>query len=264
MADVLLSGLTESQPGVSIPINRWSESTILTTFFVDKQRTGSGDIGFIKEGGLITVVADAAKIDVSFDRAMIYNGSFTPVPGGVPYSIAQPTLDSPTARILSIPIINVGTPKIVTAKANANGIDLAFDKAVDLAATPDYGTMVNNLRVNTATPLSTTEVQLFTSVSSNTYEWLSTPQTVTGVGVLPYVVTAYARDNTSFVLIFSEDVTESSATNPANYVITPALDIVSIVKLNSTTYAMNTSQQTANTAYHITLTGVIDRANNPI
>jgi hypothetical protein len=69
---------------------------------------------------------------------------------------------------------------------------------------------------------------------------------------------------TTFVLIFNEDVTESSATNISNYAISPALDIISISKINSTTYEMTTSQQTANTAYHVTLTGVIDRANNPI
>jgi hypothetical protein len=155
-------------------------------------------------------------------------------------------------------------PRITTAKANSNGIDLIFDLPVNIAATPDYGTTVANLKVNLATPTSTTEVQLLTSVSANTYEWLAAPINVTGVGVLPYVVTAYSRDNTTFVLIFSEAVVESSATNISHYAITPALDIISIVKQNATTYTMTTSPQTANTVYHVTLTGIIDPANNPI
>jgi hypothetical protein len=153
---------------------------------------------------------------------------------------------------------------LLSAKANANGIELVFDVPTTLSGAIDYGTLFNNLKVNYATLTNPTTVQLWLAVSSNTYEWLPAPINVTGVGQLPYVVTAYSRDNTTFVLIFSEDVTESSATNVANYSIAPALDVVSIVKLNSTTYAMTTSQQTANTAYHVTLTGVIDRANNPI
>ena len=210
---------------------------------------------------LTTAAANGTGIDLVFDKPVGIVGS--PSYGGIANNL-QVTLAAPVSGTEIQLTANAIAPKITTAKANTDGIDLVFDRPVDLAATPDYGTGVNNLRVVTANPLSTTEVQLFTSISSNTYEWISAPQTVTGVGVLPYVTTAYARDNNTFVLIFSEDVTESSATNIANYVITPALDIVSIVKLNSTTYAMTTSQQTANTAYHVTLTGIIDRANNPI
>jgi hypothetical protein len=155
-------------------------------------------------------------------------------------------------------------PKITTARANTSGIDLIFDKAVDLGATPDYGTTVGNLKVVTAAPVGATEVQLYTTVTSGTYEWLSTPIVVTGVGVLPHVVAAWAESNTTFVLIFNEAVIESSAINIANYAISPALDIISIEKMDSITYRMHTSQQTGNTTYYVTLTGVIDPANNPI
>jgi hypothetical protein len=199
-------------------------------------------------------------LDVVFDSSVNLG---SPSFGAPTAKLAVTDADWPTSNTIHLTVDPIA-PKIATAKANANGVDLIFDQPVGLATTPDYGTTVNNLRVVTANPLSTTEVQLFTTMTSNTYEWLATPQTVTGVGVLPYVITAYAKDSTTFVLIFNEDVTESSATNISNYAISPALDIISISKLNSTTYEMTTSQQEANTAYHVTLTGVIDRANNPI
>lgn len=192
-----------------------------------------------------------------------------------PVNVGTPTFGAPTVK-LSVAgasqvsgdtlhaTVNPGALSILTAKANANGIDLVFDGLVAVGATPDYGTTVNNVRVVTATPLSTTEVQLFTTVVSGTYEWLATPVVVTGVGVLPHVVAAWAESNTTFVLIFNEAVVESSAVNIANYAITPALDIISIEKMDSTTYRMHTSQQTGNTTYYVTLTGVIDPANNPI
>jgi len=203
------------------------------------------------------------------------NGDGIDVTADSPINVGTPTLGAPTTKLAvtgasqitgnSIHVVvDPIAPKITTAKANANGVDLIFDKAVDVGATPDYGTTVNNLRVVTAAPLSTTEVQLAATVTSGTYEWLSTPIVVTGVGVLPHVVAAWAESNTTFVLIFNEAVIESSAVNIANYAITPALDIISIEKMDSTTYRMHTSQQTGNTTYYVTLTGVIDPANNPI
>jgi hypothetical protein len=190
-------------------------------------------------------------------------------------AVGTPSLGAPTTKLAvsSVSQINANTmhvvvdpitPKITTAKANASGVDLVFDKEVDVGATPDYGTTVSNLRVVTAAPLSTTEVQLYTTVTSGTYEWLSTPIVVTGVGVLPHVVAAWSESSTTFVLIFNEAVIESSAVNIANYAIAPALDIISIERMDSTTYRMTTSQQTASTNYSVTLTGVIDPANNPI
>jgi hypothetical protein len=89
-------------------------------------------------------------------------------------------------------------------------------------------------------------------------------ETYVGLGATPYVTTAYADSGESFVLIFSEEVTESSATNPAHYGIVPALDIFSITKVNATTYRMVTSVQTSGVSYQVTLTGVLDKANNPI
>ena len=210
---------------------------------------------------LTTAAANGTGIDLVFDKPV--NVAAVPSYGGIANNL-QVTLAAPVSGTEIQLTANAIAPQITTAKANASGIDLVFDRPVDLAAIPDYGTTVNNLKVVTANPLSTTEVQLFTTISSNTYEWLPAPVNVTGVGILPYVATAYARDMTTFVLIFSEEVTESSARNIGNYAISPALDILGIVKMNSTTYAMTTSQQTANTVYHVTLTGVIDPANNPI
>jgi len=86
----------------------------------------------------------------------------------------------------------------------------------------------------------------------------------TGASTLPLVVTAYAQNGTTFLLIFNEEVTEVSATDISNYGIVPALDIFGITKVNGTTYSMTTSQQTPGQSYTVTITGVLDLANNPI
>jgi len=70
-----------------------------------------------------------------------------------------------------------------------------------------------------------------------------------GVGLTPHIVTAYADSSSSFVLIFNEEVDESSATNPGNYAILPGLSIHSVTKTASKTYRVITDQQTANTTY---------------
>ena len=96
------------------------------------------------------------------------------------------------------------------------------------------------------------------------YDWQPVPINVTGVGVAPHIVTAYADSSSSFVLIFNEEVHESSAIDPANYAILPGLTIHSITKTAPKTYRMVTDPQTSNTTYQVTITGVIDYANNPI
>ena len=201
-------------------------------------------------------------ISLTFDNPVTATAP-TLGPAAGELGVSGTTQISPTQVDVACVITPV-PPRITTAKANTSGVDLVFDRPVDVGATPDYGTTVNNLRVVLAAPLSATEVQLAATVTSGTYEWLATPVVVTGVGVLPHVVTAWSESNTTFVLIFNEAVIESSAVNIANYAISPALDIISIEKMDSTTYRMHTSQQTGNTTYYVTLTGVIDPANNPI
>lgn len=210
---------------------------------------------------LTTAAANGTGIDLVFDKPV--DIAAVPSYGGIANNL-QVTLAAPVSGTEIQLTANAIAPKITTAKANVDGVDLVFDRPVSLGTTPDYGTTVGNLKINTAAALSSTETQLYATVTGNTYEWLSAPIAVTGVGVLPYVVTAWAESNTTFVLIFSEAVVESSAVNIANYAIAPALDIISIEKVDSTTYRMHTSQQTGNTNYSVTLTGVIDPANNPI
>jgi hypothetical protein len=94
--------------------------------------------------------------------------------------------------------------------------------------------------------------------------WTTTSVNFTGASSSPLVITAYAQTGTQFVLIFSEEVIESSATDLTHYGIVPALDIHSITKVNATTYIMNTSQQIPGQSYTVTITGVIDTAHNPI
>jgi hypothetical protein len=169
--------------------------------------------------------------------------------------------------LLTVPVAaGALVPRVLNAaKADTTGILLDFDGPVDLSGTIDYGTSVNGLRINSGSQPTADSVHLVPSYGiGGTSEWVPTPLSVTGVGVTPFVSTAYALNSTTFVLIFSEEVTEASATNIGNYAISPALDIHGITKVDTLTYHMATSLQTANTTYHVTLTGVLDRANNPI
>jgi hypothetical protein len=66
------------------------------------QLSKQGGIGFQYEGGVITVEATDPKVQVSFDRPMIYNGTYVTNPSG-PFDIGAPSLVS-GALYLNIPI----------------------------------------------------------------------------------------------------------------------------------------------------------------
>jgi hypothetical protein len=66
------------------------------------QLSKQGGIGFQYEGGVITVVATDPKVQISFDRPMIYNGEHTHNTNG-PFDIGTPTLTA-NALALDIPI----------------------------------------------------------------------------------------------------------------------------------------------------------------
>lgn len=63
---------------------------------------------------------------------------------------------------------------------------------------------------------------------------------------------------------FSEAVDPASATNKANYSISPSLTIAAAVLRNRTNVVLTTSQQTAGTAYMVTVSGVKDLVGNTI
>ncbi len=94
--------------------------------------------------------------------------------------------------------------------------------------------------------------------------WPYTTATFTGVSLNPFVTSAYPQNGTSFVLIFNEEVDEASAIDLTHYSLVPSIGILNVAKVNATTYVMTTGQQTPGQSYTLTITGVIDKAKNPI
>lgn len=97
----------------------------------------NGGIGAFLNAVIITVVGNANSIDVSLDRPMQYDGTYTQTPGGSGYTIGQPTLDVPTESILNIPV-NVTTQDatvtsiLATDDGGSGGvIYVGFDRNID-------------------------------------------------------------------------------------------------------------------------------------
>lgn len=215
---------------------------------------------------LTSVVGNLGDVQLTFDELITYGGSWTQTPVGANYIIAQPSLDGPHTT-LTIPVTaGAAVPRVINAaKAATGGVLLEFNGPVSLAPGIDLGVAVGGVRVANATlPTVSSTLLTLAVLAGGTAEWFPSPQNVIGVGAAPYVHTAYAEDSSHFILIFNEEVDEAGATNPSNYAISPSLDILGISRIGTTTYRMETSRQTANVLYQVTLTGIVDRAHNAI
>lgn len=184
MADITVSGFTDplGKPRL-MDVQGETESVPFPI------RLGqNGGVGFEFTGGLITVQGTSLDVRVTFDRAMVYDGDFTPVPGGIPFQISQPTLDTPTLKILTIPITANQKPNLVSVTPNnaGAGLLLAFDSDITASA-PSFGPASGKLTANTATLPTTSSLQL-------------------GLGIAPPLLNEMVPNATGLLAVFDAPV----------------------------------------------------------
>jgi hypothetical protein len=276
MADIILLGLSLGQIDPDPLQYRFAHKEISLGSSV------SGSIGFRYEGGIITVLADSAEIDINFDRPMTYNGVFTPVPGGTPYDILQPFLSLDTKRI-SIPItVPAATLALVSLTPASNQIVLEWGANVQVLLTSGWS--ISNL--TGAAVLVTSVIASGTQVLVNTTEHTSggnytlnipansvasvgglladaSANPYVGVGITPIAFSAQFLSSDTVLVTYDEPMDLTSATDIANYNI-PGLTIQSITSLTSVQFILKVTPMVPNTAYNLTITGVKDIAQNPV
>lgn len=95
----------------------------------------------------------------------------------------------------------------------------------------------------------------------NSYNWNIVPETVP-----PTLALARSVDARLVEVIFSEDVVEAEALNPANYSITGGggLAVNSVVKLSASIYRLITARQTVGANYTVQASNIHDLAGNLI
>lgn len=84
------------------------------------------------------------------------------------------------------------------------------------------------------------------------------------VGIAPVIQIVRSVDTRKIDVVFSEAMRSDDATTPANYSISPPLEIKSIEMLTDYMYRLHTSKQTVGQVYTITASNIRDLANNPI
>lgn len=241
MADITVSGLT-SPLGKPVLMTLQGDTQSVPFPIIIAQ---NGGVGFEFTGGLITVIGSGADVQVTFDRAMIYDGSYTPVPGGVPFQIGQPTLDAPTAKILTIPVTANSKPNLtrVTPNNSGQGVAVEFDSDIAAPVPPTIDPPVNGLSVTSATLPDARHVQLdlsFPSVVSTT------------------LVSVVAADKT-ITMTFNKAVALSNAgQQPSSYLITtstPGAVVPSITSIvaSSNQVILHTTEQTDGATYVVTV-----------
>jgi ABC-type uncharacterized transport system substrate-binding protein len=84
-----------------------------------------------------------------------------------------------------------------------------------------------------------------------------------GIGQTPVAYLARALTSSTIKVVFSEPMDTASATDPNNYAVS-GLTIYGVAAESPTEYVVSTSTMVPNTDYVLEVTGVIDRANNPV
>lgn len=244
----------------------------------------NGGIGFQLEGGVITVDATSPKINVSFDRPMVYNGGHNHVPGGTPYDIGTPSL-AVDARSLDIPITvpasvmallsfsHTTSRQLVLTWDDGNrvlsttgwsittstGAEVTID-SITMAAPP---VMLINTTEHTSGAPYTLHIPSYSVVSNSGKTNAAGTQVYTGVGERPTAYSATPTNPNTLVVTFSEAMDISSASDPSKYSV-PGLTIYSVQAATSSVFVLTTSTMMPSTRYSLTITGVVDKANNPI
>jgi hypothetical protein len=285
MADILASGTTSPLGKVRLESDYFpyvDQGSMPFPIMLGDQ----GGIGFQFSGGIITVVATSPQIEVSFDRPMVFNGSYSGVPGGTPYDIGAPTL-TVSARALDIPItvppqtfgvssIVVGTTSI-TVNWAVPAAPISYTNSGWYISTSD-GTPVTIVSLASggasSTIINTTEhtggahytlhIPAGSVLSAdNTKLNVLYTNAYVGTGIAPSIYTVRVLNLQSFLVTFTEPMDPVTATNPAHYVV-PGLTINSVSQVDATNFVVFSSPMTPNTGYVLTVTGVLDASQNPI
>jgi hypothetical protein len=89
-------------------------------------------------------------------------------------------------------------------------------------------------------------------------------QAFTGVGSPTPIAAAISIDEHTLEVIFTKAVIASDAVNPANYVLSPTVPVLSVDILAPNTYRLHTGPQAPGTMYTLTASNIRDLAFNPI
>jgi len=249
------------------------------------QLSKTGGMGFQYEGGIISVVALADRVDVSFDRPMVYNGAFTPTPPGTPFNIGAPVLDGGHATTLEIPVVIV-FPTVVSVTPSAGRLVVVFSGVVSLTAagavpsfwgvstTTGSAVAVTGVSVLANTVTLTTSEQTFgclyvLNIASGLVSMSGVANTqsshnFTGVGAYPSLLSAVPQSPSSVLLTFSEPVNEAEAMLITNYSVTGGLALLRVSHLFDCSYLLTTGVQTPGVIYTVTVSGIHDLAGNVV
>jgi hypothetical protein len=85
-----------------------------------------------------------------------------------------------------------------------------------------------------------------------------------GVGLSPTILQARSVDARIAEVVYDEVVDVVTATDPANYSISPTLEVTSVVRVTDLIYRLTTARQTKGVSYTVTVTGVRDIEGNLI
>ena len=279
MADIILNGLTS--PLGKPRLADLQHGTLSVPFPL---RIGyNGLIGFQAQAGVIAVTGSLADVKVSLDRPMTYDGTFAPVPGGVPFDIGQPTLSvSATSLTIPINITHPSVPSILTVSTpSPNVIVLGWDQPITLTSfgslsiayvivPPLLGGPVNVTSVQLLDP---THLQLTTTdqesgavyqlnVAKGAVENTGSVANIafsapfTGNNAALTITSHHLVDSTDFLITYSRPVQAATATVPSNYVFAPTLVVDLVERVTDTQYLVKTSQMQPNTIYGVTVSNV--------
>lgn len=84
------------------------------------------------------------------------------------------------------------------------------------------------------------------------------------VGHNPAIIQTRVLDATHIDVIFNEDVTTETATDPNNYAFEPPLQVTDVNRLNDSAYRLVVVGWRPGQVYELTVSNIVDLANNPV
>lgn len=159
-----------------------------------------------------------------------------------------PTIDGPAADPASYILTS-----LIGKSATVTGLDISGQDLI-LTTTEMTNGQTYTLHMPTQGLIST---------SDDKFEGPFSPSFI-GVGASPGINMVRSVTVRKLDVIYSEAMREDDATDPANYQISPPLEIKNIKMITSFWYQLTTSKQTVGQSYNVIVTNVRDIANNPI
>ncbi len=218
--------------------------------FPDGASIADGDVWVIGNTGSVSEIADVADENGPYDF---------PGPAGFSGDDAralEKTTDGSSWDIIDI----IGNPTENVSGWYVAGIEDAT-KDHTLVRKEDVNQGLTDWDVSAGTDVVTSQ---WTVYNVDTYSFLGSHSYNGGIDITPpVVISATAISATIVEIVFSEALEETSATNLANYEVTPALTL-SDPTLNLNKVTFYTSEQTDSEEYFITINNVKDLADNEI